>query len=267
MKRFSASSGKKELGCIPKFHQNAIFGLSIFAIAILKKVRNRTGYSSLFLKWQSQKSSRPKPSILKELGYTLIEIMIALSVFAIIATISASVMYHVFDIRKRVATQANQLNELQVAVTLMEHDITQFVPRTVRTVDMHIFSSFVGTHQYMEFTQGGVVNPKGMERRSTLKRVAFLCKGKGLIRRSWSVLDTLDRHQFEDKQLLSDIESCSFDYVTLSHQTLSEWRGYRRVEQSQKFETIPSGIQITMKPTGWGKFSFLFVLPEGLYAF
>lgn len=203
----------------------------------------------------------------RALGYTLIEIMIALSVFAIIATISASVMSHVFDIRTRVAVQANQLNELQLAVTLMDHDITQFVPRTVRTVDMHIFSSFVGTHQYMEFTQGGLVNPKGVERRSTLKRVAFLCEGKSLIRRSWNVLDTLNRHQFEDKVLLPHVESCAFDYVTLSHQLLSEWRGYRRVEQNQKFETIPSAIQITIKPTGWGEMRFLFVLPEGLYAF
>jgi len=56
---------------IPNFLANAIFGLLLFAIAILKKVRNRTGYSSLFLKWQSQKSSRPKPSILKELRYIL----------------------------------------------------------------------------------------------------------------------------------------------------------------------------------------------------
>ena len=57
---------------IPVIFQNASFGLSLFAIAASKKVRNWTGYYSLFSKRQSQKSSRPKTSILKDHGYILI---------------------------------------------------------------------------------------------------------------------------------------------------------------------------------------------------
>jgi len=49
--------------------QNALFVLSLFALGVSKKVRNRAGYSSLFSKRQSQKSSRPKTSILKDQGY------------------------------------------------------------------------------------------------------------------------------------------------------------------------------------------------------
>ncbi len=197
-------------------------------------------------------------------GYTLIEVMIALSVFAIIATLSSGVMYHVFDIRGRVAEQANQLDELQLALTLIEHDTVQFVPRTVRTKDMHVFSSFTGVHQYMEFTRGGLVNPKGLVLRSTLKRIAFLCNDNQLIRRSWDVLDTPNRRHYEDKILLSNLEDCSFAYVSISHQIMPEWRAYR-VDQNQRVESVPSAIQITIYPTGWGKMTFLFVLAEGLY--
>ena len=60
---------ESESNNIPLIFQNAIFGLSLFAIAVLKKVHNRTGYSSLFSRRQSQKSNRPKPSILKDQGY------------------------------------------------------------------------------------------------------------------------------------------------------------------------------------------------------
>lgn len=197
-------------------------------------------------------------------GYTLIEVMIALSVFAIIAALSSGVMYHVFDIRGRVATQANQLDELQLALTLIEHDTMQFIPRTVRTKDVHIFSSFTGTHQYMEFTRGGQVNPNGLALRSTLKRVAFLCNDKQLIRRSWGVLDTLNRRDYEDKVLLSNLAACSFFYVSRNHQIMPEWRAYK-IEQNQRMESIPSAIQITINPAKWGKMTFLFVLAEGLY--
>jgi general secretion pathway protein J len=201
---------------------------------------------------------------MKQRGYTLIEVMIALVVFAIIATLSSSVMYHVFDIRERVAIQANQLGELQLTMTLLEHDMVQYIPRTVRANDMHVFSSFVGTYQYMEFTRGGLVNPNAAAKRSGLKRVAYVCSQNQLIRRSWEALDTPERHDYEDRVLLSHLESCSFSYISMYQQIMPEWRAYN-VEQKQKIQAIPSGVQLIVDPFGWGKMTFLFVIPEGLY--
>jgi len=63
---------------IPVILQNAIFVLSLFALAASKKIRNRVGYSSLFSRRQSQKSSRPKTSILKDHGYKRIIFLLLL---------------------------------------------------------------------------------------------------------------------------------------------------------------------------------------------
>jgi len=71
-------------GYISNFLQKAIFGLLLFALMASKKVRNRAGYSSFFSKPSVQKSSRPKPSILKEFGYTLIELMIVLAIVGVL---------------------------------------------------------------------------------------------------------------------------------------------------------------------------------------
>ncbi len=199
-------------------------------------------------------------------GYTLIEVMIALMVFAIIATISSSVMYHVFDIRQRVAKQAEQLDQLQLVMTIFEHDMTQLISRTVHANDMREFASFIGTYQYMEFTRGGQVNPKAVVKRSGLKRIAYLCNSEQLIRRSWDVVDTTDRHRYEDKILLDHVENCSFSYVSSYQQMMPEWNAYS-VGQNQKIQILPSGIQLTINPYHWGKMTFLFVIPEGLYAF
>ena len=197
-------------------------------------------------------------------GYTLIEVMIALSVFAIIATMTSSVMYHVFDVRARVALHANQLDELQLVMTLLGHDTTQLIPRTVRANDSRVFSAFTGTYQYLEFTRGGLVNPNSTAKRSTLKRVAYLCKSQQLIRRSWESLDTPERNSYEDKILLKDLKTCSLAYVSRSHQVLSEWRA-AALEKDQKAETIPVAIQLIINPFDWGKMTLLFVLPEGIY--
>jgi general secretion pathway protein J len=199
-------------------------------------------------------------------GYTLAEVMIALVVFAVIAAISSSVLYHAFDTRERVAKQANQLGELQLAMTLFEHDTVQFVPRTVRSEMTHVFSAFVGTHQYMEFSRGGSVNPRDIVKRSGLKRVAYLCSGKELIRRSWESLDSSDRRRYEDKVLLHHLESCSFKYISKYQQIMPEWSAYT-IDKYQKTQMIPAGIQLTINPNKWGNMTFLFVIPEGLYVF
>lgn len=201
----------------------------------------------------------------KQLGYTLIEVMVALTVFAIIATMTSAVMVHVFDIRARVALHANQLDELQLVMTLLEHDTTQLIPRTVRSSDMRVFSAFTGTHEYLEFTRGGLVNPNALAKRSTLKRVAYLCKAKRLIRRSWESLDPLDRNAYEDKILLQNLKTCSFAYISSSQHVLSEWRAFS-MEKNQKIEALPVAIQLTINPFGWGQMVLLFNLPEGLYA-
>jgi general secretion pathway protein J len=256
---------KRARGYIPNFLQNAIFGLLLFALMASKKVRNRAGYYSLFSKPSAQKSSRPKHSILKELGYTLIEVMIALVVFAIIASISSSVMFHAFDIRGRVAKQADQLGEIQLTMTLLEHDTVQFIPRSIIGTDMHQFASFIGTSSYMEFTRGGMSNPQSVVKRSGLKRISYRCDGQQLIRRSWDVLDTPERQRFEDKVLLSHLETCSFRYISKYRQIMPEWHAYTN-SQNQKTQALPSGIQLMINPFGWGTMTLLFVLPEGLYA-
>ena len=142
-------------------------------------------------------------------GYTLIEIMVALAVFAILATLTATSMYHAFNTRARVSAQADQLNTLQLALMVVGRDVEQIISRSVRGNDMHLFPEFVGQSQYIEFTRGGVVNPNGEEQRSTLKRIAYICSEGRLVRRSWEQMDSPERSRYQDKVLLENLKSLS----------------------------------------------------------
>lgn len=198
-------------------------------------------------------------------GYTLLEVLVALTVFAILSTITASAMYNAFNTRERVNIQANQLNTLQVAMALLGRDTEQIIERSVVANEMHQFAPFVGESKYMEFTRGGSVNPIGVEHRSTLKRIAYVCAGTKLVRRSWETLDAPIRKNYQDKVLLDNLEECSIAYLSNSRQILSEWRPYA-VQQTQKKETLPIAIQFTLTVADWGNMNLLFVIPGALYA-
>lgn len=197
-------------------------------------------------------------------GFTLLEILIALTVFAILATFTSSALYYAFNTRARLSMQAERLIHLQLAITLIERDIEQVAARAVRGNNMQLFPAFIGKANYVELTRDGLPNPHYQENRSTLKRIALLCKNNRLIRRTWNSLDTPNRQNFADKILLDQVNYCRFAYLNNRLELLPEWREYFTSPQ-QKIEPFPRAVQLSLTLANWGKASFLFILPEALY--
>lgn len=201
----------------------------------------------------------------KTKGFTLIEILIALMVFAILATITSSTLYYAFNARTRVNLQAERLNSLQLAISIIQQDTNQTVERAIRGNEMRIFPVFVGQAQYLELTRDGNVNPKSLEKRSTLKRIALVCQEEKLLRRTWASLDPSDRNIYEDKVLLDNLSACNFKYLNQTLQVLDEWRE-QAVTQNQRKEPFPKAIQMNLTLKDWGEMNLLFIIPEALYA-
>lgn len=198
-------------------------------------------------------------------AYTLIEVLIALSVFAILASITTSVLYKAFDSRARVYLQAKKLNELQLIMSLLQRETTQITDRGIHANQMRSFPAFIGQPNYIEFTHRGAVNPGFQYQRSTLKRVAYLCQNGQLIRRVWERLDQPDRQQYQDAPLLTKLTQCGFSYLSRNHQILSEWRE-NAMAQNQTREPLPIAIQLNVTFKDWGNLNLLFPITEGLYA-
>ena len=188
-------------------------------------------------------------------GFTLLEILIALAVFAILATLTSSALYYAFNTRARVTAQTDQLTNLQLAISLLERDTAQMVNRSIRSNEMHLFPAFIGQKEYTEFTRGGLANPNSLEKRSTLTRVGLLCRDNQLIRRSWPSLDPVNKEQYEDKILLKDLGKCQFAYLNKTLQVLPQW--HDSAGEVEQVEPLPKAVQLNLTIKEWGKMSFL----------
>ncbi len=200
-------------------------------------------------------------------GFTLLEIMIALMIFATIAAISSSVLYQSFRVRDKIFTKSHQLEELQMTYTLMQRDIEQFIPRQVRGNEMHLFPAFIGQTNYLELTRAGAINPMNIEQRSTLKRIAYICEKNKLIQRSWSQLDTPNREDFQDTILVDQLSQCSFSYLNSQLQILSVW--YQPIQSMNQFKSnqilIPKAVGINLTHQALGRLTWFFIIPRSLY--
>ncbi len=200
----------------------------------------------------------------KQYGFTLIEILIALVIFTIIASITSATLYQSFHARDKVNEIADKFNAIELAMSLINQDSSQIIPRSVRGTDLQRFPVFVGEADYFEFTRSGVINPNQTEPRSTLKRVAYRCGNGKLYRKSWQELDSFNRNRFQEKVILTNLSACRFQYI---NRTLSEWRPQRSIRKRLlKPELLPKAVQITLNIKSMGEVQPIFIIPEAAYA-
>lgn len=194
---------------------------------------------------------------MKQQGFTLIEILIALAVFAILATLTAMTLSNMLITQKRLTQQTNQLATLDLSLVRINQDMQQVTQRAVRDPTMHFRPMLIGEPRYIEFTRSGLVNPQSVEKRPTLKRVALICKNNQLIRRIFPSLDGNNPRLYSDTVLLANLEKCRFQYLNEQSQFLDKW---------VSFFKLPKAMQLDLTLSNWGALSLVFLIPEGAYA-
>ena len=179
--------------------------------------------------------------MIKRQGFTLIEVMIALIIFAIIASITASAMHNTLTSREHLTKHMEQLTKWQLAVTMLERDFTQIVDRPIRTGKMLERAALIGTPIYVEFTRGGVESMEGVN----LQRAAWICDKESLIRRHWLVLDPPNIQKYHDKHFLDNLKACKFEYITHKQTIKPSWNTDTNIQGTMQ-EHMPLAIKIKL---------------------
>ena len=104
-------------------------------------------------------------------GFTLLELLVALAIFGLLAAMSYSGLHAVLQQQLYTEQAAERLGALQKLYLIMQRDIEQIVARTVRDEFGDAQLPVVGGDA-LQFTRGGWRNPAGRQR-STLQRVGY----------------------------------------------------------------------------------------------
>lgn len=148
-------------------------------------------------------------------GFTLIEALVALSIFSFIGVAAYQLLSSTSRLRESGETRFRAVSGLQLAMRQLDEDFSQFAARPIPTGrgEHDAALDTEPADAEIEFTRAGWRNPLGLPRAS-LQRVAWILDDENrLLRRYRLNLDDADPDETVERVYLESVEEIGFRYL------------------------------------------------------
>lgn len=194
-------------------------------------------------------------------GFTLLELLVAIGIFALISAIAYGSLTRLMTDRERLRVEQAFWSRLSLTFARLEEDLSQARERGVRDVIGFAQPAFrgqptdtrAGAPPNVEFTRGGVQS-FGDGARSDLQRVAWKLDGGTLKRLVWPVLDLGPQTVPVEMPLLDDVEEFRVRFYAPAGAWVDLWPAQGITDP------LPRGVEIKLTLKGRGEFTRFFLV-------
>ena len=147
-------------------------------------------------------------------AFTLLELLVAVAVFSVISVAAYSGLRNIVATATIAETQEKELIEKLAAVTVIENDLLNIVPRSIRDElgDRVAALNKIQADQ-LQLTRRLPGIPQEFSQ-VDLKRIDYTFRENALWRRSWAVLDRLPNTDSQEQKLLSGLNSVTWEFYS-----------------------------------------------------
>ncbi len=182
-------------------------------------------------------------------GFTLLEVLIAISIFALIGLGGYRLLTTMTDTHGRVREVIDDFGALGRAMTFIERDFYQVASRPIRDEygePLPPFLAGLGVYP-VEFTRSGWNNPAGLPR-SNLQRVAYSLDGESnLVRHFWLVLDRAEDSAPIEQVILADVQDFRITLFDTQGEQTDSW------PVSTDAVVLPAAVEIVIATEATGE--------------
>ncbi len=186
-------------------------------------------------------------------GYTLIEVLISVSVFAVL---SGSVYLTLSAMADAAAVQRERseaLAELQLTVARLDADLRQLVSRPVRDASGGLAPALQGQNRSIEGTRAGWGNV-AQQRRSQLQRFSWRRNGEDLQRQYFLVTDGASPTSSQVETVLQGVQAFELQYHSADGQWQDQWPA------AADIEALPTAVRYRLQQADFGLIERIVVL-------
>ena len=199
---------------------------------------------------------------MRQRGFTLIELMVAVFITAVLFAIGYGAVNQAVKNREALEQQQERLLAIQTAVRTIAQDVNQLALRPIRDPNGNdllpvIRATGSDQKQLVELTRGGWANPAGVQR-PALQRVVYLFEENTLRREYWPVLDPLLSTEPIKKDLCTGVKSVKFRYMDVGRTWRETWPPTTAVNTgaggvNPNLRLRPVAVEVTIELNDWGK--------------
>ncbi len=187
-------------------------------------------------------------------GFTLIEILVSIAIFAMIAVASTAILSNVIGASEESQDAIVELEQIQRAMMVFEQDIYQAVARPVRIAGQdnnRVFLGGLGEFESLDdgfgFVRTGWHNPQWRLPRSNMQSVAYrLNQDQQLERLHTIFVDSMAGTEPKIRILLEGITGFNVEYAKLNSRQEVTW------DNEYEGEQLPQGIAVEITSESFG---------------
>jgi len=200
-------------------------------------------------------------------GFTLLELLVAMSIFALVSAIAYGGLMQVLQSRDRLEAERQFWRGLSLTYWYLQQDLGHARERTVRDVDGSPLPALRGQavdpralgEPSLEFTRGGLPVLSDAVR-SDLQRVAYRLSEGVLYRLTWPSLDRAPQNKPIEAPLLQDVETLSLRFFSAN-----VWSGQWPLPAisgaaNVNLVALPRGVEVKIKFSHHDEFTRTFVV-------
>lgn len=193
-------------------------------------------------------------------GFTLIEILVALVVFAAMAAITWGALGQIARTRSALAAEQDRFAAIVRSMGDLERDLRQAIARPLRGNYGEPVPAVLGFADRIELSRLGYANPRA-EPRSNIERVLYALDKHSLRRGRYAVLDRAAGSVPEWRDLLDQVAEFRLRYLGMDGTWREQWP-----PRDVAPEEMPRAIELRMRLEDFGELRRVLALPSTIPA-
>ena len=214
---------------------------------------------------KTNKKSFKKSVVARQAGFTLIEVLIAVVIFALMAAMAYRGLDAILESKRHVNLENEKWKKITLFLTRLERDLSVIVPRSIRDAIKGEANALVGEvtasadyDAQLAFTRMGSSEEFNML--SAPQRVGYRLRNNNIEILRWPVLDQASNTKPVVSVLMSDVLALDFRYLDENAQWVTRWAP-PVLPPARSSDILPKAVEVKLTLKSGEVITRLFDLP------